>query len=220
MSEPKANAIGAVFDDDDGLPPQQRATGGGDEDLTPLNAKPKKAGRRAARRERTADDPRSSRKAGKRRGDDPRRAKDENTGTLVSPMNFDILPEPPKIDGWHLCWLSTTNVQDSIQNRMRMGYQLVTADEVGPEFEYGKIKEGQFANGVQIREMVLFKIPQDVYEAYMMHMHHNEPIDAEQAIRQDVGSMEEQLSEHGSNVMVGSAIRELGRVPKKPTFET
>jgi len=116
--------------------------------------------------------------------------------------------------------LSITNVQDSIQNRMRMGYELVTADEVGPDFEFGKVKEGQFANGVQIREMVLFKIPQDIYEAYMMHVHHNEPIGTEQAIRQDVGALEDQLTEYGSNVMVGAAIRELGKVPKKPTFET
>lgn len=219
MSEPKTQAIGPIFDDEDGLPPQQRATGGGDEDLTPLNEKPK-SGRRAMRRERTDDDPRSSRRAGKRGGDDPRATHDDNTGTLITPMNFDILPEPPKIDGWHLCWLSTTNVQDSIQNRMRMGYELVTADEVGPDFEFGKVKEGQFANGVQIREMVLFKIPQDIYEAYMMHVHHNEPIGTEQAIRQDVGAMEDQLTEYGSNVMVGAAIRELGKVPKKPTFET
>lgn len=218
MGEPTINAVGPVFEDDDSLPPQQRATGGGDEELTPIADKPK-TGRRAARRERTDDDPRSSRKAGKRGGDDPRQDRDENTGPLINPMSFDILPEPPKITGWHLCWLSTTNVQDSIQNRMRMGYQLVSADEVGPEFEYGKIKEGQFAGGVQIREMVLFKIPQDVYEAYMMHMHHNEPLGSEQSIKQDVGALEDQLSEHGSNVMVGQAIRDLGKAPRKPTFE-
>ena len=32
------------------------------------------------------------------------------------------LPKLPTMDGWHLCWLSTTNSYDSIDKRMRLGY--------------------------------------------------------------------------------------------------
>jgi len=220
MDEPKPNAIGPIFDDDDGLPSQQRATGGGDEDLKPLAETPKNPARRAARRERNDDDPRASRRAEKRSDGDPRQEQIEHTGDLITPMSFDILPQPPKIDGWHLCWLSTTNVQDSIQNRERMGYKMVNADEIGDDFSNDSVKDGKFAGGVQIREMVLYKVPQDAYEAYMMHMHHNEPILAEQSIKQDIGALEDQLSQHGSNVMVGQAIREMGRRPVKPSFDS
>lgn len=40
------------------------------------------------------------------------------------------LPTPPNIDGWHVCWLSTTNSYDSIDKRLRLGYVPVKADEI------------------------------------------------------------------------------------------
>jgi len=37
------------------------------------------------------------------------------------------LPNVPELQGWHLCWLSTTNGYDSIDKRMRLGYTPVKA---------------------------------------------------------------------------------------------
>ena len=37
-------------------------------------------------------------------------------------MTQSALPKLPSMDGWHLCWLSTTNSYDSIDKRMRLGY--------------------------------------------------------------------------------------------------
>jgi hypothetical protein len=44
------------------------------------------------------------------------------------------LPKLPNIDGWHLCWLSTTNSYDSIDKRIRLGYVPVKSDEL-PGYE-------------------------------------------------------------------------------------
>ena len=37
------------------------------------------------------------------------------------------LPKLPNMDGWHPCWLSTTNSYDSIDKRIRLGYVPVKA---------------------------------------------------------------------------------------------
>ena len=52
------------------------------------------------------------------------------------------LPKLPSIDGWHLCWLSTTNSYDSIDKRMRLGYVPVRADEL-PGYEDYRVKSGE-----------------------------------------------------------------------------
>ena len=40
----------------------------------------------------------------------------------------DVLPTPPKVPGWHYCWLSTTNSSDPIYKRVQKGYQPVLAN--------------------------------------------------------------------------------------------
>ena len=39
------------------------------------------------------------------------------------------LPDLPSIDGWHTCWLTTTNPRDSIHTRMRLGYEAIKPEE-------------------------------------------------------------------------------------------
>ena len=52
------------------------------------------------------------------------------------------LPKLPQMEGWHLCWLSTTNSYDSIDKRIRLGYVPVKSDEL-PGFENYKVKSGE-----------------------------------------------------------------------------
>ena len=40
------------------------------------------------------------------------------------------LPDLPKIDGYHTCWLTTTNPRDSLQGRIRLGYEPVKPEDV------------------------------------------------------------------------------------------
>jgi hypothetical protein len=92
------------------------------------------------------------------------------------------LPDVPKIKGWHLCWLSTTNSYDSIDKRMRLGYVPVKAEEVG-EFENFRVKAGEHIGYVACNKMLLFKIPIDVYQDIMTHFHHDAPLEDAEKIR-------------------------------------
>ena len=97
------------------------------------------------------------------------------------------LPDVPKIPGWHLCWLSTTNSYDSIDKRIRIGYVPVKAEEV-PGYENNKVKAGEFVGYIACNEMLLFKLPMDVYQDAMIHFHHDAPLEEANKIRQQAES--------------------------------
>jgi hypothetical protein len=92
------------------------------------------------------------------------------------------LPDVPEIPGWHLCWLSTTNSYDSIDKRVRLGYVPVKAEEV-QGFENNKVKAGEHAGFISCNEMLLYKIPMDVYQEVMAHFHHEAPLEEANKIR-------------------------------------
>mgnify|MGYP003333888079 CR=1 FL=1 len=73
------------------------------------------------------------------------------------------LPNVPDMPGWHLCWLSSTNAYDSIDKRIRLGYVPVKADEM-PGFDNYRVKAGEQTGYIACNEMILYKIPMDVYQ--------------------------------------------------------
>ena len=99
------------------------------------------------------------------------------------------LPEIPQdaIPGFHLCWLSTTNTYDSIDKRMALGYEPVKAAELGKGFEaLGKMSSGKFEGCVSCNEMVLFKLPEDIYQEVMRMLHLEDPLEHQRNITAQV----------------------------------
>jgi hypothetical protein len=92
------------------------------------------------------------------------------------------LPNVPEMKGWHLCWLSTTNAYDSIDKRIRLGYVPVKADEM-PLFENYRVKSGEHTGFVACNEMILYKIPMEMYQDVMAHFHHDAPLEEANKIR-------------------------------------
>ena len=92
------------------------------------------------------------------------------------------LPSPPPIPGFHVCWLSTTNGYDPIHKRLRMGYTAVKIEEV-PGFENYKVKAGEHEGFVACNEMLLYKLPEDIYQEIMAELHHYAPQDEADKIR-------------------------------------
>ncbi|NBW12834.1 MAG: hypothetical protein EBR82_32905 [Caulobacteraceae bacterium] len=92
------------------------------------------------------------------------------------------LPNAPAIPGWHLCWLSTTNSYDSIDKRIRLGYVPVKADEL-PGMENNRVKAGEHVGFIACNEMLLYKIPEDIYQDVMAHFHHEAPLEEANKIR-------------------------------------
>ena len=92
------------------------------------------------------------------------------------------LPKLPNLDGWHLCWLSTTNSYDSIDKRIRQGYVPVKSEEF-PGFENYRVKSGEHVGYISCNEMLLFKLPMDIYQDIMLYQHHEKPREEEEKIR-------------------------------------
>ncbi len=92
------------------------------------------------------------------------------------------LPAVPELKGWHLCWLSTTNSYDSIDKRIRLGYVPVKSEEF-PGFENYRVKAGEHVGFIACNEMLLYKIPMDVYQDVMAHFHHEAPLEEANKIR-------------------------------------
>lgn len=108
-------------------------------------------------------------------------------------LQIEILPTPPALPGFHLCWLSTTNQYDPIFQRARLGYVPVEAAEL-PGFDPSlNMKTGEYAGKIMCNEMLLCKIPEGRYRAIMRELHHDAPDEEEGRIRANVDHLEEEL---------------------------
>jgi len=118
------------------------------------------------------------------------------------------LPDIPKdaIPGMHLCWLSTTNTYDSIDKRMALGYEPVKAVELGKGFEtLGKMSSGKFEGCVSCNEMVLFKIPEEIYQEVMRMMHLEDPLEHQRNITSQVRSTAQE-GKGGRSILEGGIL--------------
>ena len=120
------------------------------------------------------------------------------------------LPDLPKLDGWHLCWLTTTNPRDSIQMRMRLGYEPVKPEDV-PGWEYATLKTGEWAGFIGVNEMLAFKLPMSLYEKFMQEAHHAAPLREEEKLTDTAEFMAQQARANKSNLVLGDGNAEIGQ---------
>lgn len=134
-----------------------------------------------------------------------------------------FLPRLPDIEGYHCCWLTTNNPRDSLQYRERLGYVPIRADEVADTGTFDNCvgKQGTPMDGlIHVNEMVAYKIPRHLYDAYMREAHHTAPRAEEQKITERAEELAHDLERMGSRVGEGSgidALRNLDSVPE-PDF--
>lgn len=120
------------------------------------------------------------------------------------------LPDLPKIPGWHCCWLTTTNPRDSIQTRMRLGYEPVKPEDV-PGWEYVTVKTGEWQGFIGVNEMLAFKLPISLYEKYMREAHHDAPLREEEKLTETAAFMEQQAKASKSRLMQGDGNSEMAQ---------
>ena len=126
------------------------------------------------------------------------------------------LPDIPAgtLPGMHLCWLSTTNTYDSIDKRMALGYEPVKAAELGKGFEgLGKMNSGKFEGCISCNEMVLFKLPEDVYQEVMRMLHLEDPLEHQRNITAQV--RETAQDRKGGRSMLEGGLLEMERETNK-----
>lgn len=137
-------------------------------------------------------------------------SEDERVEMFRQSFYQSALPDLPKIPGWHLCWLTTTNPRDSIQTRIRLGYEPVKPEDV-PGWEYATLKTGDYAGFIGVNEMLAFKLPQGLYEKFMDEAHYHAPLREEEKLTDTARFLEEQAAASKSRLDVGDGIRELGQ---------
>ena len=131
----------------------------------------------------------------------------------------EVLPSPPPIPGYHLCWVSTTNSTDPVHKRLQIGYIPVKASEL-PGFDQYKVDGGAYDGCVACAEMLLFKLPDQIYQDVMTIYHSDMPLEQEQSIKDRVMSGLNEVDSNGRNLgMVEGDFNSLGRsTSRTPTF--
>ena len=140
--------------------------------------------------------------------DPDNKSKRERAEAFRDKWQNSALPDLPAgiIPGFHLCWLSTTNNYDSIDKRVALGYEPVKASELGKGFEgLGKMSSGKFEGCVSCNEMVLFKLPEEIYQEVMRMMHLEDPLDHQRNITASVRSTAQE-GKGGRSVLEGGVL--------------
>lgn len=127
------------------------------------------------------------------------------------------LPDLPKIEGYHVCWLTTTNPRDSIQGRIRLGYEPVKPEDV-PGWEYATLKTGEYNGLIGVNEMVAFKLPLSLYQRFMQEAHHNAPLREEEKLRDTADFLAQQAKNSKSAVIVEEGSENVV-ANRKPIFD-
>lgn len=128
------------------------------------------------------------------------------------------LPNLPDIEGYHTCWLTTSNPRDAISTRLSWGYELIKSSEI-PGYETVSVKTGEYAGCIGVNEMLAAKLPIRLYEMYLTEAHHKLPQDEEDKLSATLEVIAEEARRKGAKVLVGDGTAELGQGPRKPKFE-
>ena len=142
---------------------------------------------------------------------------EERRKLMRSEWNQEVLPTPPNVDGWHFCWLSTTNASDPIYKRMQKGYEPVKVNEL-PGFTQMTSTSGEFEGCVACNEMLLFKIPQELYQDLMLYFHYELPQGEEEMLKANAAESVNGKDSDGNSLGQVDGFDNLAKRVRQPTF--
>ena len=119
-----------------------------------------------------------------------------------------------------MCWLSTTNTYDTIDRRIRLGYVPVKAEEL-PGYEDYRVKDGEHVGYISCNEMLLFKLPTEIFQEVMMQFHHNKPREEADKVRVQMENLQGQRDSNGKRLVQveGESLGDVDQQPSKiPVF--
>lgn len=133
-----------------------------------------------------------------------------------------VLPDLPKIPGYHVCWISTTNQMDNIHRREMLGYEPLKREDVpGWNFDKTSMMTGETAGQIGINEMRAYKIRDNLYQAYMKEAHHDAALSLEGKLTSDIEAIKAQAKQNKSYVEMfeGQEAVQDNAVKKAPVFD-
>lgn len=129
---------------------------------------------------------------------------------------------PSTIDGdpaYHYCWLSTTNQSDPIYRRLHIGYELVRANELPGLALQNRVPSGEFEGCISINELILAKIPNELYQELMSINHYERPMQEEELLRANMELDEVDSSGRRLGEVYGDGIQNLAQRVRRPVFD-
>lgn len=144
-------------------------------------------------------------------------SREERRRQLRTEWAQEVLPTPPAMDGWHFCWLSTTNSADPIYKRIQKGYIPVKVSEIPGWVQY-KVEQGEFEGCVACNEMLLFKIEEELYQDAMSYFHYELPNSEEEMLRANVTEAVNGQDSNGRELGNVEGFDNLARRVQNPTF--
>ena len=170
------------------------------------------------RLKRAVDPARASRGMQDRNVQENREISDEDRIEMFRQQFFQsALPDLPKIEGYHTCWLTTANPRDSIQSRVRLGYEPIKPSDI-PGWEYATLKTGEYAGLIGVNEMVAFKLPMRLYQAFMQEAHFHAPNREAEKLTAMTDSLREQAEQVGGQLIEGDGYQALRDSSARPTM--
>lgn len=128
-----------------------------------------------------------------------------------------VLPDIPKIPGYHVCWVSTTSQNDTLLYRLRMGYEYITREDIpGWDFDMNSLKTGEYAGKIGINEMIAMKLKDKLYQAYMLEAHHNRPASEDEKLVQNVKQLSDQAKSEKTYVQAFDGQEEVVDSARRP----
>ena len=129
-----------------------------------------------------------------------------------------VLPDLPAIPGYHVFWATRTNARDSIQWRLRIGYELIRVEE-SPGFENLAVQSGDYAGVIGVNEMLAMKIPLTLYNKYMYEVHHRMPLAEEEKVRRQIDAGKSDARARGTTLDEGDGMADIvQRAKAMPAF--
>jgi hypothetical protein len=144
----------------------------------------------------------------------------ERRSAFQSEWLQEVLPKVPDIPGFHTCWLSSTNGWDPLHRRQRMGYTLVSAEDALPDWfkeSARQMRSAEHPGAISCNEMLLYKIPLDVYNSAMMHFHHDLPMQESEKLQASYEQLKEKARVE-SKGMAKALIEGDGMAPERPVL--
>jgi hypothetical protein len=75
--------------------------------------------------------------------------------------------------------------------------------------EFASIKTGEWSGLIGVNEMIAFKLPQSLYQAFMREAHHDAPLREEDKLEETANLMRDQAERSGSRLIEGDGMEDM-----------
>lgn len=150
--------------------------------------------------------------------EDREMTEDERLELFLDTQHQTVLPNLPVMDGFHVCWLTTSNPRDTIPYRRSIGYQLLRLEDC-PGYQGYQAQDPRYADYITVNEMVAARIPLNLYNRMMFEVGHRQPLAEEEKLRSSTEDLARGARRRNIQVEEGDGTAEIvQRAEPMPVF--